>query len=160
MLRLFKQLLIFFAILYLHFFVSSLLPPFNLLEIINITLLLALVFWGFDKTVLLAILLGLFKDYGQGLNLGISSLIYLAALATAQLVRNTLLTHQNFVSVFLLSLLFNFIYFLSFILRELEFNLIIIQELVVSLIINASLTFLIFFFIKWAQEQFRKRFIT
>ena len=155
-----KQLLIFLAILTLHTFTSSLLPPFNLLEIINIILVLALLFWGFDKTIPMALLLGLFKDYGQGLSLGISSLIYLIALISIQLIRNTLFTHQNLASVFLLSLLFNTIYFLSFILRKLELNLIILQELIVSLIINASLTFLTFIFIKWVQKQFRKRFIT
>ncbi|MFH1712670.1 MAG: hypothetical protein ABH896_00570 [Candidatus Jacksonbacteria bacterium] len=154
-----KLLLILFIIIILHYFVSSLLSPLNFLEIINIALMLFFLFWGIDKSIKIALILGIAKDYGQTINIGVSSIIYLSALIIVCIMRNTVLTHQNRAAVFLLSLFFNSIYFIGFILSKFNLNIMIIQEAAIALLVNTIFTFLIFIFIQWFQSQFRKRFI-
>lgn len=121
--------------------------------------MLFFLFWGIDKSIKMALILGIAKDYGQTLNLGVSSIIYLSALIIACVMRNAVLTHQNRTAVFLLSLFFNSIYFIGFILSKFNLNIIIIQEATIALLVNTIFTFLIFVFIQWLQNQFRKRFI-
>lgn len=154
-----KLSLILFIIIILHYFISSLLSPLNLLEIINVVLMLFFLFWGIDKSIKIALILGIAKDYGQTINLGASSIIYLSALILVCIMRNTILTHQNRAAVFLLSLLFNSIYFAGFILSKFNLNTMIIQEAAIALLVNTVFTFLIFMFIQWFQNQFRKKFI-
>lgn len=154
-----KLPLILFTVIILHYFISSLLPPLNFLEIINIALMLFFLFWGIDKSVKIALILGIAKDYGQTVNIGASSIIYLSALIIVCVLRNTILTHQNRAAVFLLSLFFNILYFIGLTLSKFNLNIMIIQEAVIAWLVNTVLTFLIFILIQWFQSQFRKRFI-
>lgn len=154
-----RLLIILSVIIILHYFISSLAPPLNFLETINIALMLFFLFWGIDKSVKISLILGIAKDYGQTINIGASSIIYLSALIAVYIMRNTILTHQNRAAVFLLSLFFNTLYFIGLVLIKFNLNIMIIQEAIIFLLVNTIFTFLIFILIQWLQIQFKKRFI-
>lgn len=140
-------------------FGSALKLPFNLISAPTIALTLIFLQAGWEKTTLIAIFLGLAADYNHNSWLGLTSMTALLALGSIYLLKNTILSGQNYISIFLLILAFNLSYFLIYTLITLKINVFTLQEMATLIAINTTIAFIALVVIKTIKQQLGKRFI-
>jgi hypothetical protein len=81
------------------------------------------------------------------------------ALLLIVVLRATIITSENPVSLFFLSIIFNTVYYAVEIARNFHFSATILEEALFEIIINSILTFAAYVFIDFFTNHVRKHFI-
>ena len=141
-------------------FFTALIAPFNTINIISAYLVL--LFWtdDFEKVFLAALVLGVMSDFvNRAPFLGIGGVEFSFALLSIVVLRYTIITSENRISLFFLSMVFNAVYYAIEIARNFHFSAAILEEALFEIIINSILTFAAYVFIDFFTSQVRKDFI-
>ena len=153
------QFFLFLSLSALDTFFHSLTVPFQNIELLPITVMLFFLFKGFESALFPALLLGIISSYLNLEPIGFSSIIFLGSTTAVYALRDTIITHENITSIFILSMAFHAIFAIGATIREPNFSLVWFQESVFSILVNAFFTFLFFIVIRKTQKQLAKRFI-
>lgn len=141
-------------------FFASLIAPFNTVNIISIALLSLFFTRDFEKTFLSALALGFLNDYiSHAPFVGVGSAGYASALFVIIMLRTTIITNENHISFFFLSIIFNAVYYGIEIVRSFRFSISIFQEALFAVIMNALLAFAVYSIIRFFERQMRRRFM-
>lgn len=153
------QLSLFLSVSALDTFFHSLTLPFQNIKILPITVMLFFIFKGFESALFPALFLGIISGYLHFEPIGFLSIIFLVATTAVYTLRNTIITHENITSIFILSVAFHAIVAIGAMVKEPRFSLMWFQETVFTILVNALCTFLFFIVIRETQKQLAKRFI-
>lgn len=140
-------------------FFGALRPPFNLINLFNIVLMLIFFYWSIESCLTSALFLGLMADILHNDYLGVTILIYLPGLLIIYLIRNSILTSESKFSHFVIILIFNFYYLLINLFRHFSMNWLVIQESLIILLQNSIITILGFIIIQRLIKKFHAKFI-
>jgi len=158
-LKLSLKLVSLFLIFFLHIFFDSLIAPLNSVAIINIFLTIIFLKINLACALFYSLILGLLLDWLDQTFLGFSTLIYSMSLFLIHFLRNTILSHYNLGSIFLLMLSFNLSCFLAKTLIKLNFNLNILQEIIFRSIFNTIICFIVFLLLDLIKKYLAQKFI-
>jgi len=106
-----------------------------------------------------AIIFGILYGASHMINIGLISVFYVLSLLITSSIRNRILTHKNYVSIFFLCVTFNMFFVLRVVAENLTFTLPLIQEMIFGILLNATLTFLVFVVINFFRHQMERRFL-
>lgn len=141
-------------------FFAALIAPFNTINIIPLSIVL--IFWAndFEKAFLAAMILGIMGDFIiRAPFLGIGSAELALALLLIVILRAAIITNENRISLFFLSIVFNAVYYGIEIARGLHFSAAILEEAIFAVIINSILAFAVYAVICFFERQIHKRFM-
>src|SRR3989338_6740593 len=99
-----------FLVIILDVFFQGLLLPLGLVEVVNITILNLFFLYSFEKVLPFALILGVLKDYGEGMPLGMHSVIYGMLCVILTLLKLTIISYENKTAITIGVLIFNTLY--------------------------------------------------
>lgn len=158
--RIISNIVLYILLALIQVFFVALIAPFNAINIISVYL--ALIFWAsdFEKAFFAAMVLGVMSDFiTHAPFLGIGSVEFALALFIIFILRTTIITNENRISLFFLSIVFNSVYYGIEIVRNFRFSTSILEETIFAIIINSMLAFAVYAIIRFFGHQINRRFM-